>query len=209
MKNLSPTAGALLAPFQRVAQGVLAPRLACAGAVLLAVLALGYGGCWRGQCEQQQNGRVQEAGLRQQYQLQVARAGQFPAVQAQKIRLEQYWAGLHQQLPGRADIAALWSDVHQAGVERGLQFDSFKPGPEVRTAFYVELPVDIKVSGSYHAIGAFAADLARLPHLVTLENLTLTVGKDRTLLNLAAVARTVRSLDPEEQRQAPLKEAKK
>jgi type IV pilus assembly protein PilO len=81
-------------------------------------------------------------------------------------------------LPSKAEMAALLSDINQAGVGRGLQFELFKPNQVVVKDYYAELPIDIKVSGSYHDIGAFAADMANLPRIVTLNNMTLSTGKD-------------------------------
>jgi type IV pilus assembly protein PilO len=94
-------------------------------------------------------------------------------------------------------MAALLSDINQAGVGRGLQFELFKPGQVVVRDYYAELPIDIKVTGSYHDIGAFAADMANLPRIVTLNNLALTTGKDGVLA-LDAIAKTFRYLDDDE-----------
>jgi type IV pilus assembly protein PilO len=105
---------------------------------------------------------------------------------------------------------ALLSDINQAGVGRGLQFELFRPGVVVLRDYYAELPIDIRISGSYHDVGAFASDMAHLPRIVTLNNMTLTTGKDGTL-TLDAVAKTFRYLDPDEaaaQRQARLNEKK-
>eukprot|EP01036_Dinobryon_divergens_P019359 gene19359-26417_t len=94
-------------------------------------------------------------------------------------------------------MAALLSDINQAGLGRGLQFELFKPGQVVVRDYYAELPIDIKVSGNYHDIGAFASDMANLPRIVTLNNMALTAGKDGNL-TLDAVAKTFRYLDPDE-----------
>jgi type IV pilus assembly protein PilO len=94
-------------------------------------------------------------------------------------------------------MAALLSDINQAGLGRGLQFELFKPGQVVVKDYYAELPIAIKVSGSYHDIGAFAADMANLPRIVTLNNLALNTGSDGKL-SLDAIAKTFRYLDPEE-----------
>jgi type IV pilus assembly protein PilO len=107
-------------------------------------------------------------------------------------------------------MAALLSDINQAGVGRGLQFDLFRPANVVVRDYYAEQAIDIKVNGSYHDIGAFAADMANLQRIVTLNNMTLTTGKDGVLM-LDAVAKTFRYLDPEEasaQRKARAEKAK-
>jgi type IV pilus assembly protein PilO len=111
-------------------------------------------------------------------------------------------------------MAALLSDINQAGLGRGLQFELFKPGQVVVRDYYAELPIDIKVTGSYHDIGEFAGDMAKMPRIVTLNNLSLTTGKDG-VLSLDAVAKTFRYLDQEEldaqsqARKKKKKEAKK
>ena len=92
---------------------------------------------------------------------------------------------------------ALLSDINQAGLGRGLQFELFKPGQVVVKDYYAELPIDIKVTGNYHDIGSFTSDVANLPRIVTLNNLSLAAGKDGTL-TLEAVAKTFRYLDKEE-----------
>jgi type IV pilus assembly protein PilO len=104
---------------------------------------------------------------------------------------------LQKQLPNKAEMAALLSDINQAGVGRGLQFDLFKPNSVVVRDYYAEQPIDIKVTGTYHDIGAFAADMANLPRIVTLNNMELKAGKDGALA-LDAVAKTFRYLDPDE-----------
>jgi type IV pilus assembly protein PilO len=111
-------------------------------------------------------------------------------------------------------MAALLSDINQAGLGRGLQFELFKPGQVAVKDYYAELPIDIKVTGSYHDIGEFAADMAKMPRIVTLNNLSLSTGKDG-VLSLDAVAKTFRYLDQEEldaqsqARKKKKKEAKK
>jgi type IV pilus assembly protein PilO len=126
------------------------------------------------------------------------------------VQVDQYVERLQKQLPSKAEMAALLSDINQAGVGRGLQFDLFRPANVVVRDYYAEQAIDIKVNGSYHDIGAFAADMANLQRIVTLNNMTLTTGKDGVLM-LDAVAKTFRYLDPEEasaQRKARADKAK-
>lgn len=92
---------------------------------------------------------------------------------------------------------ALLSDINQAGIGRGLQFELFKPGQVVVKDYYAELPIDIRITGSYHDVGAFTSDIANLPRIVTLNNMSVTAGKDG-VLTLDAIAKTFRYLDPEE-----------
>ena len=107
---------------------------------------------------------------------------------------------LEKQLPGKAEMDALLSDINQAGVGRGLQFELFRPGQVVVKDYYAELPISLRVVGRYHDVGAFAADIANLSRIVTLHNLSLTpVPKDTTGgLLMEATARTYRYLDDAE-----------
>jgi len=115
----------------------------------------------------------------------------------QKIQVEHYVSALEKQLPSKAEMDALLSDISQAGLGRGLQFELFKPGAAVPKDYYAELPIDIRLNGSYHDMGAFASDVAHLSRIVTLNNLSIGAGKDGAL-TLDAVAKTFRYLDPEE-----------
>jgi type IV pilus assembly protein PilO len=188
----------------------LAPRILCAAGVMAAVIGLGYFGYWSSQFEDEDRLAQDEQRLREQYKLKIAQAINLEALQAQKVQVDQYVERLQKQLPSKAEMAALLSDINQAGVGRGLQFDLFRPANVVVRDYYAEQAIDIKVNGSYHDIGAFAADMANLQRIVTLNNMTLTTGKDGVLM-LDAVAKTFRYLDPEEasaQRKARAEKAK-
>ncbi|GAA4690092.1 type 4a pilus biogenesis protein PilO [Massilia kyonggiensis] len=187
----------------------LAPRLLCAAGVMAAVLGLGYFFYWSGQFEEQDALAAQELKLRDDYKLKMAQAINLDALEAQQQQVNRYVERLEKQLPSKAEMAALLSDINQAGIGRGLQFELFKPGQVVVKDYYAELPIDIKVTGKYHDIGEFAADMAKMPRIVTLNNLALTAGKDGTL-SLDAVAKTFRYLDQEElDAQAKARKAKK
>jgi type IV pilus assembly protein PilO len=175
----------------------LAPRLLCAAGVMAAVLGLGYFFYWSGQFEEQDSLAAQEQTLREAYKVKMAQAINLDALEAQQQQVNRYVERLEKQLPSKAEMAALLSDINQAGLGRGLQFELFKPGQVVVKDYYAELPIDIKVTGSYHDIGEFAADMAKMPRIVTLNNLALTTGKDG-VLSLDAVAKTFRYLDQEE-----------
>jgi type IV pilus assembly protein PilO len=127
----------------------------------------------------------------------MAQAINLEALKAQKAQVDQYVVRLEKQLPSKSEMAALLSDINQAGVGRGLQFELFKPGQEVVRDYYAELPISIKVSGQYHDMGAFAADMANLPRIVTLNNLSLASVKEGNL-EMEAIAKTFRYLDQEE-----------
>jgi type IV pilus assembly protein PilO len=116
---------------------------------------------------------------------------------------------MEKQLPSKAEMAALLSDINQAGVGRAMTFENFRPGQIVAKDYYAELPIDIKLTGNYHDMGEFASDIAKLPRIVTLNNLSISSGKDSTLV-LDVVAKTFRYLDPDEiSAQANLKKGAK
>ncbi|MBP1206406.1 type IV pilus assembly protein PilO [Duganella sp. 1411] len=178
-------------------QWPLAPRVLCAVGVAAAVMVAGYFGYWSSQFEEQQAGAQAELKLRDEYRFKTGQAVNLEALRAQKVQVDQYVERLQKQLPSKAEMAALLTDINQAGSGRGLQFELFKPAQVVVKDYYAELPIDIKVTGSYHDIGAFAGDMANLPRIVTLNNMALSTGKDG-VLTLEAVAKTFRYLDPEE-----------
>ena len=187
----------------------LAPRLLCAAGVMAAVLGLGYFFYWSGQFDEQDMLAAQELKLRDDYKAKMAQAINLDALEAQQQQVNRYVERLEKQLPSKAEMAALLSDINQAGLGRGLQFELFKPGQVVVKDYYAELPIDIKVTGTYHDIGEFAADMARMPRIVTLNNLALTAGKDG-VLSLDAIAKTFRYLDQDElDSQAKARKAKK
>jgi type IV pilus assembly protein PilO len=177
-------------------QWPLAPRLLCAAGVMAAVIGLGYFFYWDGQFEKQKKGAKEEASLRTEYQSKMAQAINLEALQKQKVQVDQYVERLEKQLPSKSEMADLLSDINQAGVGRGLQFELFKPGQEVVRDYYAELPINIKVTGKYDDVGAFAGDMANLPRIVTLNNMILT-SREGTL-QLETVAKTFRYLDPDE-----------
>ena len=120
------------------------------------------------------------------------------AYQQQRAEIEQSFGALLKQLPTRSEMDALLIDINQAGLGRGLQFDLFKPAPtENLTEFYAERPINLKVNGNYHDLGAFASDVAKLPRIVLLNDLNVSLGREGGL-TMEAVAKTYRYLDPEE-----------
>ncbi|GGX87586.1 type 4 fimbrial biogenesis protein PilO [Pseudoduganella dura] len=199
MRRLAGSLGAQFHGLNGVHPGQwpLAPRILCGIGVALGVLVLGYFGYWSTQFEEQEAGAAQELQLRDQYRQKTAQAINLDALTAQKSQVDQYVVRLEKQLPSKAEMAALLSDINQAGVGRGLQFELFKPGQVVVKDYYAELPIDIKVTGNYHDLGAFAGDMANLPRIVTLNNMELVTNKDGTL-TLNAIAKTFRYLDQEE-----------
>ena len=178
-------------------QWPLLPRALCGAGVLLTVLALGWFFYWDAQLEDLSQGERREQELRDAYKSKVQQAVNLDALRKQKEQVGEYVATLEKQLPSKAEMDALLSDINQAGLGRGLQFELFKPGQVVVKDYYAELPIDIKITGSDHDVAAFTSDIANLPRIVTLNNLNLAAGKDN-MLSMEAVAKTFRYLDKED-----------
>jgi type IV pilus assembly protein PilO len=152
---------------------------------------------WRGQVDELDQLRQQEVQLKDQYRSKLQQAINLEELRRQKEQVNQYVLTLEKQLPSKAEMDALLSDINQAGIGRGLQFELFRPGQVNLKEYYAELPISVKVSGRYHDLGAFASDIANLPRIVTLNNLNIQSGKDANL-TLDATAKTFRYLDEEE-----------
>lgn len=145
--------------------------------------------------------RQKEPQLKTAYKDRLAQAVNLSEYRKQKLQVQEYVTQLEKQLPGKAEMDALLSDINQAGLGRGLQFELFRPGQMQVKDYYAELPITIRVTGRYHDVGSFAADVANLSRIVTLQNLSIgPVSARDTSGNLAmdATARTYRYLDPTE-----------
>jgi type IV pilus assembly protein PilO len=144
--------------------------------------------------------RAKEPTLKADYRNKLGQAVNLAELRKQKLQVEEYVTQLEKQLPGKAEMDALLSDINQAGLGRGLQFELFKPGQVVVKDYYAELPISIKVSGRYHDMGAFAGDISNLSRIVTLHNLNImSAPKDNSgALSMEATARTYRYLDANE-----------
>ncbi len=173
------------------------PRLFCGIGVLVAVLVVGWVAYWSGQVDELNRGADEEVKLKESYKSKVQQAVNLDGLRKQKEQVGEYVATLEKQLPSKAEMDALLSDINQAGLGRGLQIESFKPGQVVVKDYYAELPIAIKVTGNYHDIGQFTSDIANLPRIVTLNNLALATNKEG-VLGLDAIAKTFRYLDKDE-----------
>lgn len=143
--------------------------------------------------------RAKEVQLRADYQKKLAQAVNLDALKQQLEQVQQYVIQLEKQLPSKAEMDALLSDINQAGLGRSLQFELFRPGQVNVKEYYAELPIAVKVTGSYHDIGLFAADVANLSRIVTLNNITLTPVPNRPgFLTMDCTAKTFRYLDQDE-----------
>jgi type IV pilus assembly protein PilO len=141
--------------------------------------------------------RAKEVTLREDFKKKLAQAVNLEALKKQREQVQQYVTQLEKQLPSKAEMDALLSDINQAGLGRSLHFELFRPGSVSVKAYYAELPIALRVVGGYHDVGAFTADIANLSRIVTLSNVTVGPGKDGALV-LDATAKTYRYLDPEE-----------
>jgi type IV pilus assembly protein PilO len=144
----------------------------------------------------------QEEKLRDDYRSKLAQAINLDVLKSQLEQVQKYVETLERQLPNKSEMDALLSDINQAGLGRSLQFELFRPGQVLLSDYYAELPIEVKVTGTYHDIGLFAADIAALSRIVTLNNISLTPSKDKEgVLTMECVAKTFRYLDKEEQAQ--------
>ena len=142
--------------------------------------------------------RDKEPALKNEYRTKLAEAINLAELKRQKEEVQGYVTQLEKQLPGKAEMDALLTDINQAGVGRGLVIEQFVPGQTETKDYYAELPIAIRVTGHYHDIGAFAADVAGLSRIVTLHNLAIAPSRDVSALSMEATARTYRYLDQAE-----------
>ena len=179
-------------------QWPLLPKALSWLASTLAVLAAGWLLLLTDANDELQAAREREPTLKAEFRNKLGQAVNLSELRKQKLLVQEYVTQLEKQLPGKAEMDALLSDINQAGLGRGLQFDLFRPGQVEVKDYYAELPIAIRVSGRYHDIGAFTADIANLSRIVTLHNLSIgqAVARDATgLLAMEATARTYRYLD--------------
>jgi type IV pilus assembly protein PilO len=151
---------------------------------------------WRDQWDQLEAGQKEEETLRQSWVAKKQQAVNLDAYRQQLKDIEQQFGALLKQLPNKSEVDALLTDINQAGLGRGLEFELFRPGAPRVADFYSELPIQIKVTGSYHDMGAFASDVAQLSRIVTLTN--IAIQGDKNGLSMEAVAKTFRYLDEDE-----------
>jgi len=193
-------AGNLPAPVKAVLLGV----------VFFVLLALGYYLLLSPTLETLDTEKAKEEELRKVYFEKKSQAINLEAYQAQMVEIEKTFGALLKQLPDRSQIDGLLTDINQAGLARGLEFELFKPGQETQAEFYAEMPISIKVTGAYHDLGAFATDISKLSRIVTLGEVFVTNKDDASknkdakpnsrdvTLVMEAVAKTYRYLDANE-----------
>ena len=173
------------------------PRAAVLLVIFIVVLGLGVFLDWKDRWEDLDRAQQEEVKLKEQYATKKAKAINYDIYVQQLKEIEQSFGALLKQLPNKAEMDALLTDINQAGLGRGLQFELFKPAAQERMAdFYAELPIAVRITGNYHDMGAFASDIAQLPRIVTLND--VAIANDKGVLTMDAVAKTFRYLDEEE-----------
>lgn len=182
-------------------QWPILPKIATFALLALVVVVLGWFALLSGESDELDAVRAKEPGLKADYRAKLGQAVNLAELRKQKLQVEEYVTQLEKQLPGKAEMDALLSDINQAGLGRGLQFELFRPGQVAVKDYYAELPISIRVTGRYHDIGAFAGDIANLSRIVTLQNLNIAATNNRDAngtLAMDATARTYRYLDTAE-----------
>lgn len=174
------------------------PKIVVLLGLFVAILAAAWWFVWNDQLTELETRENEETSLRQQYLDKKRQAVNLDLYTQQLAEIDRSFGALLKQLPDKSEIEALLIEVNQAGLGRGLQFELFKPGQEQVKDFYAELPITVRINGSYHDFGAFAADIAKLPRIVTLNNISISPAKESGQLALEAITKTFRYLDDEE-----------
>ena len=176
-------------------------KLVLLGIVAIILIGLGYWFLWSPEIDELDQAKAKEQELRQTFLAKKAQAVKVDAYKQQMIDIEKTFGALLKQLPDKSQMDGLLTDINQAGLGRGLEFDLFKPGQETMADFYAEMPIQIKIRGNYHDVGAFATDISKLSRIVTLNDLNiLPLNKDvkDSVLIMEATAKTYRYLDSSE-----------
>jgi type IV pilus assembly protein PilO len=176
----------------------LLPKVVTLLIFLVLIILGGYWFDWRNQIAQLERSRQKEQELRTVFLDKQKQAVNLEAYRQQLATIEEEFGEMLKQLPNKSEMEALLTDINQAGLGRGLQFQLFKPAQsENRSEFYAELPITVKLTGTYHDMGAFASDISQLPRIVTLNDIALSANKEG-VLTMDAIARTYRYLDEAE-----------
>src|SRR6266568_2598654 len=176
----------------------VAPKLLVLVAILIGLPVAGFFADTQGQIEELERGAAEETKLKADYLDKKKQAVNLDLHRQQLREIDTQFGALLRQLPNKSQMDALLVDINQAGLGRGLQFDLFRPAPtENQREFYAELPVTLKLNGSYHDMGQFASDIGQLSRIVTLNDIALTAAKEGSLV-MDVTAKTFRYLDEEE-----------
>ena len=183
--------------FREAGNWPLLPKIVVLGLLVVLILAAGAFFDWKDQLDALDRAQDEEAKLRVSYTEKKAKAVNLELYVQQWKEIEQAFGALLKQLPNKSEMDALLTDINQAGLGRGLQFELFRPAARERLAeFYAELPITVRVTGTYHDMGAFASDVAQLPRIVTLNDIGIV--NDKGTLVMDATAKTFRYLDEDE-----------
>jgi type IV pilus assembly protein PilO len=183
---------------QKIGSAPILVKLGVLLVVLAGIAAASWYFDWQDQLDKIEREAKKETGLRETFLTKKKEAINLAAYQKQLEDIEKQFGALLKQLPGKSEMDALLTDINQAGLGRGLQFELFKPAAgESRRDFYAELPITIKITGNYHDIGAFASDISKLSRIVTLNDVGLKGGTKSGLV-FDATAKTFRYLDDTE-----------
>lgn len=174
------------------------PKVAALLLLLTLIVVGGWFFYWSGLVDELDAGRAEEAKLKEEYKGKLQQAINLEALKKQKEQVSQYVLALEKQLPSKAEMDQLLSDINQAGLGRGLQFELFRPNQVVLREYYAEQPITVKVSGNYHDMASFTSDVASLPRIVTLNDLDIKTDDKSGRLTFDATAKTFRYLDQEE-----------
>ena len=174
-------------------------RVVVAILVFLLILGLGYWQDISTQEEELAKAQNTEVELKQTFEAKQKKAANLLALKEQLEDIKQTFGDLLKRLPNKTEVAALLVDISQQGLAAGLEFELFKPGGEVPTDFYVELPIQIRVSGDYHAFGRFISGMSDLPRIVTNHNIHISSRQSGAKLTLETTAKTYRYMDEEEE----------
>lgn len=175
----------------------LAARAIVIALLCIALLFAGYYLHTSDQMLELDTARAKEVTLKQEFEKKQAKAASLDAYKAQMIEMQRSFGALLQQLPGKTEVADLLVDISRVGIVSGLEFELFKPEAEVPKEFYAELPIKIRVKGSYHQFGNFASGTAALPRIVTLHDLSIASNAKASdgRMIMEATAKTYRYLE--------------
>ena len=170
-------------------------------ALFLALIGSGYWFLWQGSLDELSQAKTHEAELKSTFLLGKEKAVKVEGYNMQMVEIQKTFGALLRQLPDKTQMGGLLTDINKAGLSNGLDFDLFNPGQEVKTEFYAEMPIQIKVTGSYDSLGAFATEISKLSRIVTLNDINIGLANKESKdgrLSLEAVAKTYRYLDKDE-----------
>lgn len=176
----------------------IVPKVTMLISLFIVLVAAGWYFVWQDQMDALENKRNEEVKFKEEFLGKKQQAVNLELHKQQLNEIDRSFGALLKQLPNKAEVESLLVEINQAGMGRGLQFELFKPGGEIVKDFYAELPISVKLTGSYHDFGAFAGDIGRLSRIVTLNNISITSGAKDGSLTLDALVKTFRYLDEEE-----------